>query len=223
MFASTISCCVPSSPFRCVRLPPPLPPPPPPPPPKPVFESQGKLSLRDLVIPGLLLLQGMLGSTPENVLLAEQASALLARHDQLVHHLLLFKDCSLDALDAMSAVLGILAHVSKQPFQVKWPMIWLGSTCPSLLCSGLVYSTDRGCFLRHTYGPRSAAVMRSTVSGFSCSLQAGYAVLYFGTLSPYIYIYMYQVIYAPDIDCWRDIRRTYVMNLNYVTRTRLLG
>ncbi|CAM9538956.1 unnamed protein product [Ascophyllum nodosum] len=83
----------------------------------PVFESQGKLSLRDLVIPGLLLLQGMLGSTPENVLLAEQASALLARHDQLVHHLLLFKDCSLDALDAMSAVLGILAHVSKQPFQ----------------------------------------------------------------------------------------------------------
>lgn len=83
-----------------------------------VFQPDGPESLRVLVTPPLLLLQGMLSSLPANALLAEQAAALLARHARLVRHVLLFKESSLDALDAMSAVLAVLTHVSKPPFQV---------------------------------------------------------------------------------------------------------
>ncbi|CAM9536402.1 unnamed protein product [Pylaiella littoralis] len=82
-----------------------------------VFPPDGPDSLRLLVIPSLLLLQGMLSSLPANVLLADQAASLLSRHARLVGHVLLFKESSLDALDAMSAVLGVLTHVSKPPFQ----------------------------------------------------------------------------------------------------------
>lgn len=84
-----------------------------------VFQPDGPDSLRLLVIPSLLLLQGMLSSLPANVLLADQAASLLSRHARLVRHVLLFKESSLDALDAMSAVLGVLTHVSKPPFQVR--------------------------------------------------------------------------------------------------------
>lgn len=83
-----------------------------------VFQPDGPQSLRLLVTPPLLLLQGMLSSLPANALLASQAASLLARHARLVRHVLLFKESSLDALDAMSAVLAVLAHVSKPPFQV---------------------------------------------------------------------------------------------------------
>ncbi|CAM9462903.1 unnamed protein product, partial [Ectocarpus fasciculatus] len=82
-----------------------------------VFQPDGPESLRVLVVPSLLLLQGMLSSLPDNVLLAEQAATLLSRHAQLVRHVLLFKESSLDALDAMSAVLAVLTHVSKPPLQ----------------------------------------------------------------------------------------------------------
>eukprot|EP00903_Cladosiphon_okamuranus_P015217 g14064.t2 len=82
-----------------------------------VFQPDGPESLRVLVTPPLLVLQGMLASLPANALLAEQAAALLARHARLVRHVLLFKESSLDALDAMSAVLAVLAHVSKPPYQ----------------------------------------------------------------------------------------------------------
>lgn len=72
-----------------------------------------------LVVPSLLLLQGMLSSLPDNVILADQTASLLSRHAQLVRHVLLFKESSLDALDAMSAVLAVLTHVSKPPLQVR--------------------------------------------------------------------------------------------------------
>ncbi|CAN0303287.1 unnamed protein product, partial [Ectocarpus sp. 4 AP-2014] len=82
-----------------------------------VFQPDGPESLRVLVVPSLLLLQGMLSSLPNNVLLADQAASLLSRHAQLVRHVLLFKESSLSALDAMSAVLAVLTHVSKPPLQ----------------------------------------------------------------------------------------------------------
>ncbi|CAN0543036.1 unnamed protein product, partial [Ectocarpus sp. 12 AP-2014] len=82
-----------------------------------VFQPDGPESLRVLVVPSLLLLQGMLSSLPDNVLLADQAASLLSRHAQLVRHVLLFKESSLGALDAMSAVLAVLTHVSKPPMQ----------------------------------------------------------------------------------------------------------
>ncbi|CAM9255832.1 unnamed protein product [Scytosiphon promiscuus] len=82
-----------------------------------VFQPDGGESIRFLVIPSLLLLQAMLSSLPANVILAGQAAALLSRHAQLVRHLLLFKESSLDGLDAMAAVLSVLAHLSKPPFQ----------------------------------------------------------------------------------------------------------
>lgn len=83
-----------------------------------MFQPDGPESLRVLVIPPLLLLQGMLSSLPQHARLADQAAALLSRHARLVRHVLLFKESSLDALDAMSAVLAVLTHVSKQPLQV---------------------------------------------------------------------------------------------------------
>lgn len=83
-----------------------------------LFQPGGPESLRLLVIPNLLLLQAMLCSLPNNVALADQAAGLLSRHAQLVRHVLLFKESSLEALDAMSGVLGIVTHVSKPPFQV---------------------------------------------------------------------------------------------------------
>lgn len=83
-----------------------------------VFQPDGPESLRLLVVPPLLLLQGMLSSLPDNVLLAAQAAALLSRHGHLVRHLVLFKESSLEGLNAMSAVLGVLTHVAKPPFQV---------------------------------------------------------------------------------------------------------
>lgn len=93
-----------------------------------VFQPDGPESLRVLVTPPLLLLQGMLSSLPANTLLAERAASLLARHARLVRHVLLFKESSLDALDAMSAVLAVLAHVSKPPFQVTF-------SCAVLCCA----------------------------------------------------------------------------------------
>lgn len=84
-----------------------------------MFQPQGPKSLRDLVIPGLLLLQGMLRSLPGNMMLAERVAAFLAKHTELVWHLLFLREHSLDGLDAMSAMLGILAHVSKNPFEVR--------------------------------------------------------------------------------------------------------
>ena len=60
-----------------------------------------------------------MSSLPDNVLLAAQAAAFLSRHGLLVRHLVLFKESSLEGLNAMSAVLGVLTHVAKPPFQVR--------------------------------------------------------------------------------------------------------
>lgn len=88
------------------------------------FDADGPGSLRVLVIPIFLLLEGLLASLPGNTSLGDQVTRLLARHAKLIHYVLLLKEFDLQGLRAISVVLCVLAHVSKPPFQV--PVITSG-------------------------------------------------------------------------------------------------
>lgn len=46
------------------------------------------------------------------------AIGVLGGRGQLVRHMLLFKEYSLDTLKAMSATFAVVAHISKPPYQV---------------------------------------------------------------------------------------------------------